>query len=317
MKINRKIMTVTVLLILMSFIYLLFGLNSINYKFFLGKRIPKILVMIILGLGIGSATVVFQTVTMNRILSPGILGMDAIYLFFNSVIIYFFKSSNILIGNPYLFFTASAGFTIFGSFIIYKSIFNKENLDIQRIVLIGMVIGTFLKSLVTLIQMMLDPNEFNIISDLGFASINNSKGELIYFVIPILIIIIIMIIKDSHLLDLLNLGKEQTINLGVDYEKVVKRFLLMVALLISITTSLVGPITFFGIVIVNLSKELLKRYKHIDLIIMSGIIGSLILIFSQFLLDKILDLAMPVGVLISFVGGFYFLFLLIREGKNV
>ncbi len=314
---NKKGITLTVLLILVTLIYLFWGLTPKNYSFFLGRRIPKVLVMYVLALGIGTSTLVFQTITMNRILTPSILGMDAIFLVFNVSLAFLSKNLIKLISNPYLYFLVSSSFTIIITFIIFKSIFDKEHINIQKIVLIGIVIGTMLRSVATLLQMAMDPNEFNIVNDLGYASINNANTTLIYFVIPLLLFIIFCFLKANKKLDIMLLGREQSINLGLNYEKLSRRYLLLIAVLISITTSLVGPITFFGIVIVNIAREISASFKHKDLIILTMLIGSFILIFSQLLLERILKFSMPVGILISFFGGFYFLYILIKESKNV
>lgn len=314
---NKKALILIVLLLLVTGIYLFWGLTPRNYSFFLSRRIPKVIVMFVLALGIGTSTLIFQTITMNRILTPSILGMDAIFLVFNVSLAFLSNNLIKLISNPYLYFTLSSTFTIIVTFLIFRSIFNKEHIDIQKIVLIGIVIGTMLRSVATLLQMAMDPNEFNLVNDLGFASINNANTTLIYFVVPILLFIIVYFLRTNKRLDIMLLGREQSINLGLNYEGLSRRYLLLVAILISITTSLVGPITFFGIVIVNIAREISNTFKHKELMVLTMLIGSFILIFSQLLLERILKFSMPVGILISFLGGFYFLYILVKESKNV
>ncbi len=314
---NKKEISLIVLLILVTLIYLFWGLTLRNYSFFLGRRIPKIIVMYMLALGIGTSTLIFQTITMNRILTPSILGIDAIFLVFNVSLAFLSINLIKIISNPYLYFISSSLFTIIVTLLIFKSIFQREHINIQKIVLIGIVIGTMLRSVATLLQIAMDPNEFNLINDLAYASINSANTTLIYFVLPLLLLIIAYFLYSNKKLDIILLGREQSINLGLNYEKLSKRYLLLIAVLISITTTLVGPITFFGIVIVNIAREITNSYKHSDLIVLTMLVGAFILVFSQFLLERILKFSMPVGVLISFLGGFYFLYILVKESKNV
>lgn len=302
---------------IVSILYLFWGLNQENYYFFIKRRIPKLIVMYLLSIGIGTGTIVFQTVTQNRILTPGILGIGSMYSFFNAFMIYLFSMDSIIFSNPYLSFISSCGFTIFGTLFIHKLIFSNEKFGIDQIILIGMIVGILLGSFTSLFQVILDPNEFSMLQDLSFASINNANNDLIYLAIPLIGFIIIYLIKLSNELDVLSLGRDHSINLGIDYDKVTKKMLLIVAIIISITTSLVGPMAFLGLITVNLAREICKTIKHTELITFTSLIGILILLFSQFVIEKFLNMIMPVGVLISFIGGFYFIILLIKESKNV
>ena len=74
------------------------------------------------------------------------------------------------------------------------------------------------------------------------------------------------------------MGKEQAINLGVDYDRCVRRLLLGVTLAIAVATAMVGPISFMGLIIANLSRQLLKTYRHTQLIAGSVLFGMVILV---------------------------------------
>lgn len=314
---GKKLTLFLTLILVLSGLYLFWGLNSHNFSFFLRRRIPKLVAMYILGAGIGTATTIFQTVTLNRILTPSILGIDAMYLFFNVGMLYILGSDSVLMTNPYISFTASAAFTIFCTLIVHRWIFSRDHFGIDKIVLIGIVIGTLFKSVSTLLEVMLDPNEFSLVQDMSFASINNTKGSLIYLTVPLLTGIIIYLFRISHKLDVLGLGRDHSINLGIDYDTLVKRLLFLVAVIMSITTSLVGPMSFFGIITINLAREMIRGTGHRDLITFTSILGVAVLIFAQFLLERFFNMIMPVGVLISFIGGLYFIILLVKESQDV
>lgn len=118
------------------------------------------------------------------------------------------------------------------------------------------------------------------------------------------------------MLDVITLGKELAINLGVDYDRVVRKLLLGVVLLIAIATALVGPISFLGLIIANLARQLLKTYRHTQLIAGSALFGMLLLIGGQVIVKRVFSYAIPISVFITVGGGIYFLYLLLTEKKR-
>lgn len=313
---KKKYLIILVLLIV-SILYLFQGLDSDTFSFFIGKRFSKLILMILVGTTIGISSVIFQTITNNRILTPGVLGVDSIYMFFNLLLLYFAKDLSIFSTHYYLYFFFVTILTLGSSFILYKIIFGKENRRVDEIILIGVVFGTLLKGISSFFQIMLDPNQFSLLQDLSFASINNTDVNLIYLTAPILIAICFIVVKQFHVLDIMLLGKDQSINLGIDYDKKVKLLFCIVITLTSITTALIGPLVFFGVAIVNIAREIVISYRHKELVLFTSILGTFILILGQFIIERLLNMAVPIGVLIGFFSGIYFFILLIKENKNV
>ena len=303
---KKKYLIILVLLIV-SILYLFQGLDSDTFSFFIGKRFSKLILMILVGTTIGISSVIFQTITNNRILTPGVLGVDSIYMFFNLLLLYFAKDLSIFSTHYYLYFFFVTILTLGSSFILYKIIFGKENRRVDEIILIGVVFGTLLKGISSFFQIMLDPNQFSLLQDLSFASINNTDVNLIYLTAPILIAICFIVVKQFHVLDIMLLGKD----------KKVKLLFCIVITLTSITTALIGPLVFFGVAIVNIAREIVISYKHKELVLFTSILGTFILILGQFIIERLLNMAVPIGVLIGFFSGIYFFILLIKENKNV
>ena len=247
-------------LLIFSILYLFQGLDKDTFSFFIGKRTSKLILMILVGTTIGISAVLFQTITNNRILTPGVLGVDSIYMFFNLLLLYIAKDLSIFATHYYLYFFFITALTLGSSYVLYKAIFGKENRKIDEIILIGVVFGTLLKGISSFLQIMLDPNQFSLLQDLSFASINNTDVRLIYITAPILIIICFVVIREFHVLDIMLLGKDQSINLGIDYDKKVKLLFFIVIALTSITTALIGPLVFFGVAIVNIAREMVTSY---------------------------------------------------------
>ena len=114
----------------------------------------------------------------------------------------------------------------------------------------------------------------------------------------------------------MNLGREIAINLGINHDKLSKKLLLVVAVLVSISTALVGPITFLGLLVVNLSYQFFKTYKHSYLITGSVLISIIALVGGQFIVERILNFSTTVSIIINFIGGLYFIYLLLKEAKS-
>src|SRR5699024_12781250 len=101
----------------------------------------------------------------------------------------------------------------------------------------------------------------------------------------------------------------------VPYDKVVKHLLVIVAVLISIATALIGPITFLGLLVVNVAYEFLKTYRHFYLIFGSVFISIIALLGGQFIVEKVFTFQTTLSVIINFIGGVYFIYLLLKENQ--
>ena len=105
------------------------------------------------------------------------------------------------------------------------------------------------------------------------------------------------------------------INLGVDYDRVLERMFIMIALLVSISTALIGPITFLGLLVVNIAREFIRSYEHRYLLISSTLISVIALIGGQLLVERVINFNTTLTVIINFIGGLYFIYLLLKENK--
>ena len=174
---------------------------------------------------------------------------------------------------------------------------------------------SFFGSLQTTLARIMDPNEYDSLLASLTASFSNINSEIIVFSVILLSVVIFALRKDLALLDVLTLGKDQAINLGVDYDRCVRRLLLGVALCIAIATAMVGPISFLGLIIANLSRQLLKTYRHSLLILGSALFGMVVLIGGQLMVERVFSYGVPVSVFITTGGGIYFLYLLLTRKR--
>lgn len=311
----KKIYILLAITVLVTAIFVGIGLNSSNASYLLSKRIPKVAAIVISGGCIAFASIIFQTITNNRILTPSILGLDSVYSFFQTIVVFIFGSGSIVMSNKNLNFGLSLIGMLLISALLYKVVFSKRDSNIMHLLLVGLIVGTLFRSLTSFMQVLIDPNEYLTLQNKLIASFSNVNVDILMLSIFIILGITPFIYDDLKLLDVINLGKDQAINLGVDYDKATKKMLLVVAVLTAIPTALVGPVTFLGLIIVNVTYQIVKSYKHKYLITVSILISICSLIVGLLFVDKVFSFNTTLSVIINFIGGVYFLYLLLKENK--
>lgn len=286
-----------------------------NWDYALPRRVIKIIAIIVVGCAIAFSTVIFQTVTNNKILTPSILGLDSMYMLIQTGVIFIFGSTHIMIMNKNLnFLITLAAMLIFAS-LLFKFMF-KKNRNIYFLLLIGIIFGTLFGSMSSFMQVLIDPNEFQIIQNKMFASFNNVNTDLLTLAIILMIAAMIYFMRFLKYLDVMSLGRDQAINLGVDYDFVTKRVLIVVTVLISISTALIGPITFLGLLVANVAYQFIKSYQHKHILPGAMLISVIALVGGQFIVERIFTFTTTLSVIINFVGGVYFIYLLLKENKS-
>ena len=296
-------------------LFLSLGVNPGSTNYALSKRIPKLIAIVITGGCIGFSTIIFQTITDNRILTPSVMGIDSLYVAVQTVIYFVLGSASIFASNPKINFLICVVFMVIGSLGLYKLIFKRENSNIMFVLLVGMICGTFFKSLSSFMQMVIDPNEYLILQSKLFASFNNVNVDILLLSVVIILLIIPFVIDDIKFFDVMSLGKDQSINLGVDYDKIMRKSLVIISILIAVSTALVGPVTFLGLLVANVTREMMKTYKHSYLIVVSMLVSIFALVFGQLMIERVLHLTTPVSVIIDMIGGIYFMYLLYKESR--
>ncbi len=313
---KKKIFILIILALIGCSISLFWGVNKSNIGYFLPRRAIKILAIAISSYCIGYSTVSFQTITNNRILTPSVIGLDSLYMFLQTVIVYFFGSKTLAMMSGYTNYFLSIGFMIFFSLILFIVLFLKENRNLYFLILAGMIIGNLFGGMSTFMQVILDPNEFLVLQGKMFASFSNINEELLFINILIIGVLFLITIKDYNKLDVLSLGKEHAINLGINYNYFVLKNLIVIAVLVSVSTALTGPITFLGILVASIARELMKTYKHTYRILCSVLIGIFALVIGQFLVEKVFNFNTTISTIINFIGGIYFIYLILKEAKK-
>ncbi|MEW9502946.1 iron chelate uptake ABC transporter family permease subunit [Jeotgalibacillus marinus] len=312
MNLKWKVFILAVLSLVLIGIYMLTNAGG-NWDYIMPRRGMKILAMVITGGTIAVSTVIFQTITNNRILTPSILGLDSLYMLIQTSLVFIIGSGSVMIMNRNVNFMITVAVMVVFSGLLYKLLFKREESNIYFLLLLGLIFGTFFSSISTFMQVLLDPNEFLRVQDKMFASFNNIHTDLVWIGLIAIALGVIWMLPYLKYLDVVALGKDQAVNLGVDYDRVVKHLFLIIAVFISIATALVGPITFLGLLVANVTYEVMKTYRHSYLFAASIFISIIALVGGQLLVERVFTFATTLSVIVNFVGGVYFLYLLLRE----
>ncbi|MDO5152241.1 MAG: iron chelate uptake ABC transporter family permease subunit [Eubacteriales bacterium] len=316
---QRKLVILAALILLCAAGYMLISVNFGNAKLFrysMKIRTPKLAAMLITAFAIGGASIVFQSIINNVIVTPCLLGMNALYTLIHTAVVFVAGSGSLLATNGNLSFVVDLMLMGIVATVIYSYLFEKTHHNVLYILLIGTVLTSFFSSIQTTLTRVMDPNEYDALLATLVASFNNINTEVIVLAMVVLAVIIFVLRKDLALLDVITLGKEQAINLGVDYDRCIRHLLLGVTLCIAVATAMVGPISFLGLIIANLARQLLKTYRHTQLILGTTLFGMVVLVGGQLIVERIYSYAIPISVFISVFGGAYFLYLLLSTKRS-
>lgn len=316
MKDRYKVILVLLVLLVSMLLFMTVDLKG-NIAYVLSRRSIRLATMIVVGVSVAFSSIIFQTITNNRILTPSIMGYEAIFVLFQTVIVFVYGDKAFkTISQESNFFYAillMLGFSVF----MYLLIFGRERKNMFYLLLMGMVMGTLFQALSQFMHVLIDPNEFSIVQNFMFVSFAKMNTKLLTIASITLGGTILFLLRYLKYLNVIALGRDHAINLGLDYNSLIRKFMLVIAFLVSVSTALVGPITFLGLLVANLTYQLFNTCKHQYMVWYCSIISCICLIFGQFLIEHVLGFATTVSIVINFVGGVYFMYLLWRTRKTI
>ncbi|MFW7395157.1 iron chelate uptake ABC transporter family permease subunit, partial [Vagococcus fluvialis] len=306
---KTSLMLLGLVVIGMIFLFLTYHTYG-NWEFALKLRGKKLLAFVIVGLLTSFSTISFQTISQNHFLTPSILGFDSLYVLIQTVLFFILGQSRQ--GDPKLF-VFNIVIMVILSVLLFSTLLKKEKQDLFLLLMIGMILGTLFRSISTFLQVLMDPNEYDKLQGKLFASFSNVDVSLLTLVIPVVMILMILFFKVSAKLDVLHLGIEQATNLGIDVQKFRKYVLFLISLSVAIATALIGPITFLGFIVANVTYQWMNTYKHTYLFISGALLSILFLVAGQFLVEQVFHMNTTLSVVIEFSGGLYFVWKLLKE----
>lgn len=312
--IKKNLVIASLLVFALAALFLFYKMGS-NWEFALRLRGVKVAAILVVSCCVAYSSVAFQTLTNNRILTPSIMGFESVYLLLQTVIVFIYGDQTFKVLNSLDNFLLSVVCMIGFAFLLYMLIYKKGKDNLYLLLLVGIILGTLFNSLSSFMQLLIDPNDYFIVQGKMFATFNKINRDLLWPSALLMAALLVFGFRLTKYLDVLALGRDQAINLGVNYNRVVKIFLVIIAVLVSVSTALVGPITFLGLLVTNLTYELFKTHKHKVIIAACCLVTAITLLSGQFVMERVLSLSIPVSAIINLIGGLYFMYLLLRVRK--
>lgn len=278
------------------------------------RRLIALVAMTVAAVCQGLSTVAFQSITNNRIITPSLLGFESLYATIHTSTMFFFGIGAFMSFTGLESFVFQVVVMVLMCLILYGWLLSGKYGNLQLMLLVGVIIGTGLKSVSSFMRRLLAPSEFDILQARLFASVNNADVSYYPLAIPIVIIAAFLLLAYSKKLNVLSLGKPVSTSLGVNHQFSLIYTLILVSVLMSVSTALVGPLTFFGFLVATLSYQAVPTYDHRYVFPMALAIGFLIITGAYFLLYHVFNAQGVVSIIIEMFGGIIFLIVILRKG---
>lgn len=312
---EKRLLLLCATLVAVSLAFMTIGARG-NWGFVLGFRGTKLAALLVVGAAVGTATVIFQTIAGNRILTPGVMGFDALFVLLQTTLVFFLSGLGLASLGQETRFTIEFLLLMGAALILFGTLFASRRTDIQRLVLTGIILGVLFRSLAGFMQRLIDPNEFAFVQTGTIARFNAIDGNLLGITAAMTGGAIAVAWMRRHRLDVLSLGRDHAVNLGLDHRREVVILLIVVAALVSVSTALAGPVVFFGLLVAALAHALMRSHRHAILMPAAALIAGIVLVGGQTVIERVMGLSTPLSVIVEFAGGLTFLVLVLREAHR-
>ncbi|WP_422388949.1 iron chelate uptake ABC transporter family permease subunit [Janibacter terrae] len=278
-------------------------------------RASSLVAMAVVAVCQAIATVSFQTVTNNRIITPSIMGFESLYVAVQTAAVYFLGVAGLgmLTGLPQ--FVLQVAVMVGLSLALYGWLLSGRYGNVQIMLLIGIVIGGGLASVSSFMRRMLTPSEFDVLTARMFGSMANADPGYFPVAIPLCVVAAALLYGRSHRLDVVALGRDAATNLGLDHRRELMTTLLLVSVLMAVSTALVGPMTFLGFLVATLAYQFADTYDHRRIFPVAVLTGFVVLCGAYVVMKHVFYAQGVVSIIIELVGGTVFLIVILRKGR--
>src|SRR5699024_312668 len=278
-------------------------------------RVTSLVVMAVVAFCQAVATITFMTVTNNRIITPSIMGFESLYTVIQTAAVYAFGVAGLVALQGTSQFLLQVAAMVGLSVLLYGWLLRGKYANIQVMLLVGIIIGGGMGAVSTFMQRLLSPSEFDVLTARLFGSVQNASTEYLPYAIPLVLIAGVLIWASAHRLNVISLGRDVCINVGVDHGRQTIYMLVLVSILMAVSTALVGPMTFFGFLVATLTFQLAGTHDHRRLLPVGVLTGFVVLSGAYFIMNHLFAAQGVVSIIIELVGGSVFLLVIMRRGR--
>lgn len=300
---------VLVMALALTFVFLRSGMD---FDYVIPKRIARLTAMVIGGVCIAWSSIIFQTLTGNRILTPAIMGYEAVYLLLQAMLVLLLGTGSVVLLGSNGNFLVSVLLLLGYSWLIHHYLLRNGKNNVYFLLLIGLVLTMVIGTFTQFVQLKVSPGEFSVLQGFSLASFNRAQPQQLLFAGLVAGAVCLAGSRALATLDVLALGRDQAISLGVDYRRNVRLHLALIATLVAVSTSLLGPTAFMGIFVANITYALAPTFRHRATLVLGSVIAIGIFIAAQLLVEHVFNYKTTVGILVNLVCGGYFLVLMVR-----
>ncbi|HEY4664350.1 MAG TPA: iron chelate uptake ABC transporter family permease subunit [Comamonas sp.] len=307
--VSRYALWMAVIALALAFLFIGSGFD---FNYVIPKRLARLAAMLIGGVCVAWSSITFQTITGNRILTPAIMGYEAVYLLLQSLLILVMGTQSLTAlganGNFFVSVVLMLGY----SWAIHRCLFRQGHNNVYQLLLVGLVLTMVIATFTQFVQLKVSPGEFSIL--LGFSQASFGKAQPHQLLVSAILVAAVCAasLKTLTKLDVLSLGRDQAVSLGVDYQRAVRLYLAQISVLVAVSTSLLGPTAFMGIFVANTSYALSQSFRHRITLPTGCAIAIGIFILAQLAVEHVFNYRTTVGILVNLVCGAWFLALMVR-----
>lgn len=301
--------------LLSAMAYMTLGVRA-PWSFVLPFRGEKLLALVLVALAVSTSTVLFQTISFNRILTPSVMGFDSLYILLLTLAVYLLGGTGFGALSPLAVFGVTTVVLMMAATALFGTLFAQARADLLRMILTGIIFGALFRSLTNFVQRMIDPNEFAVVQLNSFARFNTIETDILIIAAPLTLSALWLVWRLRRPLDVISLGAETAIALGEQPKKRQLQALALIAVLVSVSTAFVGPVVFLGLLVVSLAHAIRPTPYHATLLPVAGLISVITLVGGQTVLERALGLATPLSVAVDLLGGAVFLMLVLIGARK-
>lgn len=284
-----------------------FRLNPDEQQILLALRVPRVIAAILIGASLAVSGLVYQMVFRNPLADPYILGVSSgagVGVLVHQLIL---KITKIYLLPPLLAFMGS----ILAIFLLYTLTYEKGRFSPARLLLTGILIGTFFWSLLILLSRILEERLLISVFNFLSGSLANSNMRDLTSVSPYIIVVIGVIWFLWRELRVMFLPDEKVYSLGIAPDRFKKLFLLLASLLASLAVALGGVIGFVGLIVPHLLRINLGSTNRL-LIPLASLSGAFFLLLADTIVRVLMPVSVPVSVITALAGAPLFILLFVR-----
>ena len=278
-------------------------------------RLPRLCVAMLVAICLSTAGCILQSVTRNELAEPGMIGINAgAALAVVMLISSGQKTYYSVIGDASLFvmpLIAMIGSFISGS-LIYRLSY-KKGVSPTRLILTGIGVNVGINAFISLYQLNMAQGDYNQVLTWINGSLWGSSWKFFYLILPLTLVFLGLTLWKVKILDVIDLGDELAIGLGVHVEKERKMLFFYATALAALATSVAGNLAFLGLLGPHLAKRLVGPI-HRRLIPMASLLSIMIILLADSISRNMFSpIEIPVGTTIAIVGVPYFIYLMLKE----